>query len=455
MITARSAQFIVEARADEIPPEALELARLAIMDQIGVAIAGSLEEVGKIITETVKKMGGKAESGIIGKGFKSSSYLAALANGTMGHAIDYDDVSFYWYEGHPSACLVPAALSIGESIGASGRDIMAAYVIGFEVAASINSLLNLSHRKQGWHVTGTIGSIGAVSVAARLLKLNVKQARMALGIAASLAGGLNQNTGTMTKPLHAGRAASNGVLAAFLAMQDFTASENIIEAPQGYARVFGCQEDIDWNKAGEHLGKKYIIPTPAIEFKRYPSCGATTGFIDAALALKREHNPDPALVAEIVLKDCASSTTNYRFPETGLEAEFSKEYCVCRALFDGKVGVEHFTGQKIKQPEVMRLMKLTKLLPDFYPPPAGGRQRTLSPQSVTVKLRDNTEYFCESKIYNGRRGEPMTTAELEQKYQDCASMVLPSKSAAKSLELLKNLESLHSIQELMNIVSNA
>ena len=256
MITKKLAHFEAETRMEDIPQEALTVAQRGITDCIGVIFPGSLEPQGKIIRDYVRKMGGVAESSIIGSDLKTSPYLAALANGTMGHALDYDDMGGF---GHPSVVLVPAVLAIGESMGASGKDILTAYVVGFEVAACLRQQL-WTHYLRGWHATGNFGSLGAGAAVARLLKLDVHQVRMVLGIAASLAGGLRQNFGTMTKPLHAGQAAANGIKAALLTQAGFTADENIIETPLGFVKVFGHDQEVDWEKASEGLGKTFHSP---------------------------------------------------------------------------------------------------------------------------------------------------------------------------------------------------
>jgi 2-methylcitrate dehydratase PrpD len=244
MITEKLAHFVAETDTSDIPQQALIVAKSAITDYIGVTFPGSMEETGKIIAEYARRMGGEEESSVIGGGFKTSSYLASLANGTAGHALDYDDGGGF---GHCSVVLAPAVLAIGESIGASGKDLLSAYVVGFEAVSTFHGMVGPAHYARGWHSTATTGSLAATAAVAWLLKLNSHQVRMALGITGSLLGGLRQNFGTMTKPLHAGNAASNGVKAAVLAKMGFTADENIIEAPGGASPMWiGLKRLINW-----------------------------------------------------------------------------------------------------------------------------------------------------------------------------------------------------------------
>jgi 2-methylcitrate dehydratase PrpD len=449
MITKRIARFVAETPAAAYPEAARRVARLAIMDIIGVALVGSREETGKIITGYVKDLGGTPEAGVIGGGFKVSPYLAALANGTMGHILNFDDVSFTFWQGHPSVCVAPPVLAIGEKVGASGADVIRAYITGFEVGACLHAELGLEQIREGWHGTSAIGSVGAAAGAARLLKLDVHQVRMALGIAASLSCGLAQNTGTMTKPLHAGHAAANGVLAASLAQRGFTADPSIIEAPKGYARVFGHEAEVDWKTAAKDLGQTFIIDK-AIEFKPYPTA-VCTRLVPAVIKLRERYKMDPNKVGEIIFGVSPSEIASQpQLPTDSLQCQFSMTYCVCRALLDGKFTVSSISDEQVRQPEVHHLMKLVRFI-ERYPNSRREDQRVgkRSLQSVTIRMKDGQEYSYESST----QAERMTVEELEKKYCDCAFQVLDDKAVEKSLTLLKNLESVDNIRELMEIVS--
>jgi 2-methylcitrate dehydratase PrpD len=453
MITERVANFISEISSTDIPEEAFQLARMGITDFLGVALAGSKEEAGNIIADCVREMGGAASSGVIGKGFKTSTYLAALANGTMGHALDYDDMSFT-YNAHPSVTLAPVVLAIGESLGASGRDILMAYIVGFESGGYISSPVAQSHYMQGWHSTGTVGTMGATAAAAKLLQLDGHQTRTALGIAASMASGLRQNFGTMTKPFHAGNAAASGTLAALLARRGFTANENIVEAPVGYARVLGCHEEIDWEKAGANLGKTFILAKAGIGFKPYPSCGGTLGVTDAALYLRNKYQPDLSRIEEIILGvGPFENGTLIHNPTRGLEGKFSMEYCACRVLLDGKLNLPSFTDEMVNQPEVRRLMARTRCVERYPMATMGAEASGVNPQSVTIKMRDGTEYFRETPMHSGMPVSPMTTEQFEGKYRDCASLALDEGAVAESLSLLRDFKALENIQGLMKIIA--
>ena len=200
------ASFIAQTDYEDLPSKAIEVSKDAILDCIGVSLAGSQEEVSRILLPMLEELGGHPVAGVIGGSLRSSPVLASLANGVMAHALDYDDVSDSWI-GHPSTVLVPAILATAERCKSSGKEVLTAYVTGFEVGAKLGIALGQDHYAKGWHNTSTLGSLAGAAAVAKLLKLDVQQIQMALGIAASLAGGLRENFGTMTKPLHAGNAA--------------------------------------------------------------------------------------------------------------------------------------------------------------------------------------------------------------------------------------------------------
>ena len=455
-ITDKVSHFVAQTAAKDIPQDALELARLGITDFIGVALSGSREKQSKIIADYAQKMGGVPQASIIGGDGKTSPYLAALVNGTTGHALDYDDIAISLI-GHPSVFLAPAVLAIGESIEASGEDVLTAYVVGYETACCIARPVLQSHYMQGWHSTATFGSLGAAAATAWLLKLSYAQVRMALGIAASLAGGLRQNFGTMTKPLHAGKAAANGIQAALLAQAGFTAADSIIEAPLGFAKVFGHSGEVDWAKAGENLGKTFFITSAeGLSIKPYPSCGFTHCAIGAALGIKEEHkvNADDVAEVELGVSPFDKQILIHHHPRTGLEGKFSLEYCVARAFLSEEVRLRHFNAEAVAEPRVESLMEKMRWV-EKYPMPVMGTAEGFGTKSVTVKLKNGKGYSKEVTIAKGMPQNPLTPEEFNSKYRDCASTMLSKEDVEKSLSILTNLQKVKNIKEVMGIVAKA
>src|ERR671922_334024 len=236
-VTTQLAAFVADTAFADVPSQAYARAKEAMLDGLGCALVGSPTPIGKLMTRYVREHGGAPHAGVIGSGFKTAAPLAALANGTMAHAVDFDDVNWNM-SGHPTVPLLPAALALGQEVHASGSDVLLAYTLGFEVESKIGLGVNPRHYDLGWHATSTLGTLGAAAACAKLLGLDVDKTRRALGIAASTAAGLRQNFGTMTKPLHPGQAAMNGVTAAQLARLGWTADANILEAPYGFCQLY-------------------------------------------------------------------------------------------------------------------------------------------------------------------------------------------------------------------------
>src|SRR5229473_8575676 len=238
---ARIAEFVVKTRLDEIPREAIACVRRAALDSLGVMLAGSTEPVARIVREVARAEGGTPLCTVVGTSLRTSPTWAALANGAAGHAHDFDDTSFALM-GHPSVPLLTAALAAAEAETADGAAVTLAYLIGFEVDAALGSAINPDHYTRGWHATATIGTLGCAAAAARLFALDPPQVLHALGLAASLASGLKENFGSMTKPYHAGHAALNAVTATSLARAGMTASPSALEGSQGFAAAFSGEK---------------------------------------------------------------------------------------------------------------------------------------------------------------------------------------------------------------------
>jgi len=348
-VTEQVARFIVESSIDRVPPEAIKTAKDAMLDCFGVTLAGAATSDGRIMTAFVREVGGNPVATVIGGGFRTSAPWAALANGTMGHAEDFDD-SGYAILGHPTVPLLPAMLALGEQHKASGKDIIEAYIVGFETESKLGrAMIPSGHYQRGWHATGTLGTMGAAAASAKLLGLDVQQTRMALGIAASQVSGIRQNFGTMTKPFHAGHAARSGVVAAMLAKGGFTAHASVIEEQLGFCNVFKGDNPYDLDNITTGLGETLEILTSGIAFKLYPSCHETHASINTALELRQKHSIQPKDIESIdcTVSELIATVAFYTEPATGLEGKFSVEYCTARALHSGKVGLEDFTDEKV------------------------------------------------------------------------------------------------------------
>lgn len=452
-ITEKLATFIVDTKREKIPLEAMAMAKDAILDCVGVILAGASDVTGKIITELVKDLGGQPVAGVMRGGFWTSPPLAALANGTMAHALDYDDVNLSM-AGHPSVPLVPAVFALGEDLKSTGERILLAYIIGFEIEAKIGAGVNMSHYQKGWHATATLGTLGAAAASAKLLGLDIAQTRMALGIAASAAAGIRQNFGTMTKPYHAGQAAKNGIMAVMLASRGFTADANILEAPLGFCSVFTEGQSFNLEKIVANLGDPWDILQPGINVKQYPSCALTHRALDGMLALVKESSFQPGDVQRIEIKvgSMVPKVLIHARPTTGLEGKFSMQYCMSAAILDNRVGLETFTDSMVNRQEAQELLRKVDLVTYSQAEEGDGRLIDGPPDIVSVRLRDGRDLKKEVKYPKGSPQDPLSREQLMGKFIDCSKLTLPGRKVEEAAELLSKMEKLAGISELIKLL---
>lgn len=443
------AKFIANTKYDDIATEAVDIAKMCILDGFGVALAGSMESTGKIIAEYVKENGGTPRAGVIGCGFKTSPPNAALANGTLAHALDFDDHAITW-TGHPTIVLLPSVIALAERDGLSGRDVLQAYSVGWEVGSKICSVLANSLFENGWHPTATAGTLAAAAACANLIGLNPEAVTRALGIAASEASGLRYNFGTDTKPLHAGLAARNGINAALLAQKGFTAGKTVLEGSLGFSSVF-AKKELNMASIAEGLGNPYDIMA-SYSIKPFPSCGLTHRCIDGMLSLVRERQFKPAEVEHI---ECHTppmvrEILVYSKPQSGLEGKFSLEYCMAAAIIDGEVSLRQFTDEKVLMAEAQRLTSLVKLK---FLDVAKGHSLLNIPQAVKVILKNGTEYFKEVQWPKGYSYNPMTWEEVIDKFRACADGVITASQIDQCIDLAVKLEEVDDVARLMTILA--
>ena len=445
--TAKIARFVVETEFKRIPSEAVKMAKTAVLDCLGVALAGSKEPSARICAEIVRQEQGKEESSVIGQGFKSSAIHAAFANGTAAHALDFDHS--FTLMGQPTAPLIPAILSLGESLGASGRRCLEAYVAGFETITKL--VMSLRQRSEdGWHPPSSFGSFGAGVACAKLQGLNQSQVEMTLGTAASMASGLVCNFGTMSKPLHVGLGARNGVVAAKLAQAGFTANKQAIEAGLGFYEVFypGAEPD---TRPLEELGTAYELINSGIRIKPYPCGGLTHPAIDGVLEFKTKHGITADMVESIDVGVARHTFERivFRVPENGLQGKFSMPYLLARAIIDGKLFLDAFTESAVKDKNVLRLAEKIQmhLDPDLQPTAQGSR-----PCKVTIRLRDGRSFSRQIDYAKGSREAPMSDGELKQKFIGCAREALDDSSTERIIEYVEHLETLEDIRPLCQLL---
>ena len=457
-ISEKFAKFIVETNLKDMPGESIDFTKRAMIDTIGVALAGSLEPAGKITTTYVEKLRSKPVAGVIGGKIRAASPLAALANGVRAHALDYDDNSGDPPSKgtcHTSSVLISTVLALAEELGASGKEIVEAHIVGGEVWSKLSGVMSPSTMLvNGWHPTAVGGTIGATAAAAKLLKLNVEQAQNALGIACSEASGLTRNFGSMTKPFHAGNAASNGVTAAMLAKEGFTSVKDVMEADIGYFAAFYRGKDVDLSWVTEKLGASFDVVPQGLKVKKYPSCSCTHRSIDATLHLVNTYDikPDEVEAIECLVPPFYRNVSlPYANATNRLEGKFCLPFVVAAAIKNRRVGMAQVTDEEVNDPVIQDL--IGKVDHRDYPDWTDGDFWEARPDVITVWLKDGRKYSHEVLFAKGWPQFPLTDEEILEKYRDCARLVLGDKEIEQSIKLMMNLGELKDINELMDILS--
>ena len=446
-VTAILAKFTTDLHYEKIPRKAVETAKIALRDCLGVALAGSREEDARIAAEIARQERAREETSVIGQGFRTSALNAALANGTAAHALDFDHS--FTIMGQPTAPVAPATFALGEALGASGRQVIEAYVAGFEVTAKlVHSLRDSAH--DGLHAPSTLGSFGAAAACSKLLGLDAAKTQMALGITASMASGIVANFGTMTKPLHVGLGARNGVLAAKLAGGGYTANPKAIEGGFGFYSVLHENTEIH-EQAIEELGHSYALITDGLRIKPYPCGGLTHQVIDSVLEFRAKHGLTAEMIDRVDV-DVVKHTFDrivFRVPQTGIQGKFCMPYLVARAIIDGKIGLHIFTDSAVRDQNVLKLAERVQMNLDsnLKKSDAAGR-----PCRVTVRLKNGQTFTREAQHAKGGPEHPMSEAELRDKFTECAREVLDARSAAQASDYIDNLETLSDIRTLCGIL---
>jgi len=441
---ARLSEFVLTTSLRDCPDAALAQTRRAALDTVGVMLAGATAPVARAVRAVARADGSVPLCTVLGTRLRASTAWAALANGAAGHAHDFDDTNFALL-GHPSVPLLAAALASAEAETADGGAVTLAYIVGFEIDAALGLAVNPAHYTRGWHATSTIGTLGCAAAAARLLGLDLAQTRHALGIAASLASGLKENFGSMTKPFHAGHAAQNGVRAAQLAREGLTASDSALEGRQGYLAAFsGVGPEA---AALDGLGRRWELTASGIAVKPYPSCALTHSAIDALVELRGRHRIDPVAVAavEVGVNAVVPDVLRHARPANGLERKFSMQYCAAAALARGPLGLADFEDGPVADAATRHLMDRVRMVIDPTLPHELEQQAWTR---VTVRLADGTTFEEKPRGASGHPSAPLTDAELRAKFLACAAPVIGAEAAEGVADQIAHLEDIPDIRAL-------
>ena len=450
-VARRLATLIDATRDDVLPDPSIYWSKIGLLDTLGVTLAGAIEDCARIATEATLSDDATGPSVIIGTRRRVSALDAALINGTAAHALDYDNATNTMF-GHASATMIPALLAAAEMSGASGRDVLCAQVLGFETGARIGRAVNMHHYEIGWHPTSTLGVFAVAAACARLLRLDIEQTATALSIATSLASGTKANFGTMTKPFHSGQCARAGLMAALLARKGFTANDHAFEHKQGFFNLYNGPGHFDIERAFDAWAEPLDIVNPGACYKQYPCCASTHAAIDAVLELREQHALKAEQIARIETYTPARrlAHTNRPDPQTALDAKFSVQYCVARALVSGGAVFEHFEGDAYLDPQVRALV--AKVHADIHLPgqfPEGNNAGA----EVRVTLNDGRVLVSHIERALGRTAQnAIPETRMRDKFRSCARRVLREEAVEPLLAAIDGFEAASNVAPLMALL---
>ena len=429
--------FVLGLRWKALPDAVTEAAGLCLTDWVGAAIRGSTEPLAGALDAVIGAAGGEPQATVVGRGRRTSALWAALANGAQGHALDFDDTHLASIV-HGSAPVAPAVLGLAEWRRRPGPEAIEAFVAGFEIETRIGRVIGPVLADRGWHVTALLGHFGAVAAAGKLLALTVPQLGRALGIAGTQAAGLEQSLGTMCKPLHPGKAAMNGLLAALLAREGFTGPTGILDERPGLPGTFVGITDLA--PAIEDLGQRFEILDNST--KLYAACHLLHATIDAGRAIRQASAPAPAAIADVEchVHPLAVKVAAIPAPRSGLEAKFSAAYCAALALTRGEAGESEFTDATAADPGLRELAGRIRPVAD----PALG----IPEARMRVRLRDGRVLDEVVRAARGTPGHPVSRHDVEEKFRRLAGVVLPAPRVGRLLETLRDLPALPDVATL-------
>jgi aconitate decarboxylase len=449
-ITAELVDRLRSTRVQDLPPPALDIAKQVCLDGLGVMIAGAGEPLGlgRITFEYTRQLGGPADASVIAGGFKTSAFNAAYANGTLGHALDFDNT--WWPLNHPTSPTLPAILAIAERDRLDGAAVLRAIVLAFEVQGRMRVASASVEAGKGFHKPGVSGLMGAVTGAGLMLGLEAADFRRAFGLAGSRAGSMAANTGTMTKSSHSGHAARMGVECTTLAGLGWTATEDIF-GKGGFFQLFYGEAHADPSLFLKDFGSPYRMIDPGVGFKKHPANYFTHRPIDAAIELAVRHDLKAADIERVTVDFPRFDYVNRPVPETGLDGKFSVQYATAVALLDRKVKVASFSDKRRFAPDVEDLLPRIALnIRDDIP-----RSFQDCFAIVRVATRDGRALEQRCDRPRGMWGLPLTRDERLAKFRDCCEGALSAEMIERAIEQVEGLDGAASVAPLMDIVCRA
>ncbi len=451
-LTRDAVSFALALRFEDLGEEVLRISRRCVLDGLAVALAGSEQPAIEVLDRYVRKVGGAPDARVIGdSSLRLPAHLAALWNGLAGHAMDWDDTQLaegpgrpYGLLTHPTMPALSAALAVSDLIASEtgkpvdGRRFLTAFAAGFEVECKIAEAINPDHYMRGFHTSGTIGTFGSAVCAAKLLGFDADQTATTMGIAASMAAGIRANFGTMTKPLHVGRSSENGVTAALLVRDGFTANQEALDGKWGYLTIAGPGGEPELVRG--RFGKPFSIVEPGISIKPYP-CGVLTHpSMDALLFLMKENDLTDGDIKKITLRAAKNilGPIRFSFARTELEGKFCMHFLLAAIAVAGSAGKAEFSDAFVSRADVQDMQRRVETIDDPEIE-AMGFDRIRSRIIVETTSGQTIERWADEN-YRGSPHNPLSDAEVEGKFRDCAAGLLDEAGIQAVFDHVWNLD---------------
>jgi 2-methylcitrate dehydratase PrpD len=446
--------FVAGTSHADIPADVIAAAKHALLDSAGVTVAAVSDHESHAILDYTRQTASGGTSHVFGTGLSVNAELAALANGTLSHVLDFDDTHIPM--GHPSAPVMAALFAVADELGASGRDVLTAFVLGFEVECKLARVTAPLLYTRGWHPTAVLGVFGAAAAAARIMNLTQAQIGHAIATAASMCGGIKGNFGTLSKPLQVGRVAQNGVQAARLAACGNTGNPKVFEARMGYLELYCSRDPTDWNLAEVHgrLGCPWELVDPGVTVKPYPCGGSTHSTVEAHLQLRQREafTPDDIVSIENGIHERRLTHTNRPSVGSGLEGKFSNQYVTALAWLKGCISLDHFTDEVARDPAMTAFMRKVRSVPD---PEISKSLKTETQACVRVTLKDGRVFEQRVVARRGSKENPLSPGDLAEKFRLCAGTVHTSEWADQAMTMFDQLDTLADVRSLTGHLGRA
>jgi len=434
-MTQEVARFIVSTELTDISDDAYEHAKIAMLDWLGVTLAGASDPLVKKLVDFSSSLGGKPQSSVLGYNIKMSVTQAALINGSASHALDFDD-SHNVFRGHPSTSIIATIMALAELEQKSGKELLAAYLVGLDVGVALAKCGANEIYARGMHNTSTLGIIASAAAASHLLDLNEEQTINALAIATTQAFGLKRSFGTMTKPLHSGLAAEGATKAALLARDGFTGADDIFEAPYGFFDVFVGSVNPEVLSA---MGKDWGLTDLSVKY--HASCHWTHGAIETLIQIAERdgvtHDDIQSII--ITVTPIALKTASIIQPKTGLEGKFSIPYTSINAIVTGKTGMQGFTEEAVKNKEIAALIEKTQIVEKenddwFY-------------TETTIKTNNGETYTANASVMQNLPGLEEKRIGVKKKYTELVEPILGKEKTIQIEQMILSLDSIDDMSD--------